>query len=248
MSDEIKIKKSSLAIIIVSAVVIVGVLVSLLLILPGAMKKTPEETTETAGQRTTVTDLTEKDTSGNTSKNDPYKGKSKADKKGHMLPVQSKAQITLKTTASDHKCNYKKDKVLKASCTSEGYTLYKCSCGKQYVADYSKVMDHDYTKATCKEPATCRMCGKTTGGLGDHNWGKWTSMGRLGHQKVCSLCGKLGDEEPHSLTLPDPTYCYAEKCSKCGWSDYQYVSSDYDGGWYYHEFIGGECYWCGYRR
>lgn len=69
-----------------------------------------------------------------------------------------------------HKHSYVK-KVVKPTCTKEGYTKYTCECGKSYKDKETKKLGHDYTEWTTTKRATstsegvktctCERCGKT---------------------------------------------------------------------------------------
>ena len=74
-------------------------------------------------------------------------------------------------------------KVTAATCQQQGYTTYTCSCGDQYVADYT-TGTHAWsfsgtTPATCKAPAsdnyTCATCGESKSEDGELTWSEWSA-------------------------------------------------------------------------
>ncbi|MCR2033169.1 leucine-rich repeat protein [Anaerofustis stercorihominis] len=69
--------------------------------------------------------------------------------------------------------DYAKYKVIKPTCTSEGYTQYKCKdCGDINYDDYTDMIDHDYIYQGIYDYPTCTMEGSNL--------------------FECSQCGKLG--------------------------------------------------------
>ena len=53
------------------------------------------------------------------------------------------------TTTAAHKHSYKKT-VVAPSCTDQGYTVYKCACGKEYKDDYTNAV-HSYKEYVCSK-------------------------------------------------------------------------------------------------
>lgn len=70
---------------------------------------------------------------------------------------------------------------------------------------------HEYSEATCSEPATCCYCGKVKGNLLEHQWLNAT----CDTAKRCSLCGKV-DGKPSGHKWKKATYTEPQKCTKCG--------------------------------
>ena len=49
------------------------------------------------------------------------------------------------------------------TCTEYGYTVYGCEhCDHTEIGSYEAALGHDYSEATCTEPATCGRCDETT--------------------------------------------------------------------------------------
>ncbi len=71
--------------------------------------------------------------------------------------------------------------------------------------------EHDWEKATCKDPKTCADCDATEGKIADHSWEAATCLA----PKTCSVCGKTeGSATAHSwkkATCTEP-----KTCSNCG--------------------------------
>ncbi len=71
--------------------------------------------------------------------------------------------------------------------------------------------EHEWVEATCKEPKTCKLCGKTEGELADHVWEEATCT----KPKTCSVCGKTeGEKLEH--TWVEATCSTPKTCSECG--------------------------------
>lgn len=91
-----------------------------------------------------------------------------------------------------------------ATCDKDGATIYECSCGATESKPI-KATGHDYSDATCKAPATCKVCGKSNGATLNHNFSAATCT----KAKTCSVCGATeGSPSGHSLVD-----CV---CSNCG--------------------------------
>lgn len=58
-----------------------------------------------------------------------------------------------------HVHEFVKDKTTAATCTSMGYTVYKCSCGKTDVRDFREQLGHQYQETTVEQ--TCEQEGCT---------------------------------------------------------------------------------------
>ena len=54
---------------------------------------------------------------------------------------------------------------------------------------------HDYTAATCIAPKTCNICGKTSGGVGGHNFSG----------DSCTVCGKAKPDNADDTMVWIPT-------------------------------------------
>ena len=74
------------------------------------------------------------------------------------------------SSSSSHSHSYS-SKTVKATCTSEGYTVYTCSCGASYTDNYTSATGHKWsdwktiksatTSSEGKKQRTCSSCGKT---------------------------------------------------------------------------------------
>ena len=62
-------------------------------------------------------------------------------------------------TTESHVHEYVKDKTTAATCTSMGYTVYKCSCGKTDVRDFREQLGHQYQETKVEQ--TCEQDGCT---------------------------------------------------------------------------------------
>ena len=65
------------------------------------------------------------------------------------------------------------------------------ACGK-------KMTDHTGGTATCKEKATCTICGQKYGELAAHNYKAEWSKDKNKHWHECSVCGNKKDEAAHT--------------------------------------------------
>ena len=75
-----------------------------------------------------------------------------------------------KPTEPPHTHSYTSNKVV-ATCTSKGYTLHKCSCGKSYTDNETAALGHSWgswtvvtqptTQQEGKQTRTCSRCGAT---------------------------------------------------------------------------------------
>jgi hypothetical protein len=91
------------------------------------------------------------------------------------------------------------------TCTTTGFTTYTCSCGDSYIADKVAALGHSYKDATCTAPATCSVCGTSTGSKLGHSY-RYTknvnpttsSTGSI--KGTCSRCGGTT-----TVTLPKLT-------------------------------------------
>ena len=95
-------------------------------------------------------------------------------------------------TSSDHTHNYT-SKVTKATCTSDGYTTYTCSCGDSYTGNYVPAAGHKWGAwVTTKEPTT-------------------TSTGTA--QRICSVCSQK-ETKTLPVNIPNHTHKYTSKVTK----------------------------------
>lgn len=95
--------------------------------------------------------------------------------------------------------------IVEATCTQEGKDTYTCSiCNNVREITHAKY-SHRYTDATCKKPATCTVCGATSGEKADHTYSDATCT----EPKKCTSCGATsGKALGHSTS--------SGECSRCG--------------------------------
>ena len=110
---------------------------------------------------------------------------------------------------------------------------HECTCGdKKDVAAHvdanndhncdvcgKKMSDHTGGTATCKEKATCTICGQKYGDLAAHNYKTTWSTDSTNHWHECSVCGDKKDVAAHKDANKD------HNCDVCGWK-----TSDHTGG------------------
>ena len=95
---------------------------------------------------------------------------SSGDASSEVTSSKPSKEETSSKTDEVHKHSYVK-KVVKPTCTKDGYTKYTCDCGKTYKDKETEKLGHDYTewkttkKATTKSEGvktrTCERCGIT---------------------------------------------------------------------------------------
>ena len=82
-------------------------------------------------------------------------------------------------------------------------------CGK-------KMSDHTGGTATCKDKATCTICGQKYGDLAAHNYKTTWSTDSAKHWHECSVCGDKKDEAAHTPGAP-ATETTPQTCTVCGY-------------------------------
>ena len=82
-------------------------------------------------------------------------------------------------------------------------------CGK-------KMSDHTGGTATCKDKATCTICGQKYGDLAAHNYKTEWSKDSTKHWHECSVCGDKKDEAAHTPGAP-ATETTPQTCTICGY-------------------------------
>ena len=82
-------------------------------------------------------------------------------------------------------------------------------CGK-------KMTDHTGGTATCKDRATCSICGEKYGGLAGHVYKTIWSYDETNHWHECSVCGSKKDEEAH-IPGEEATETTHQTCTVCGY-------------------------------
>lgn len=105
-----------------------------------------------------------------------------------------------------HEHEFVKTDTFSPSCVSSGYTLYKCSCGKQDIRDFKDPYGHKYGEysvvaATCTTDGwterTCSRCNnveKTNPVPASHSFESWTNVESADgtptlEQRTCYDCG-----------------------------------------------------------
>ncbi|MBQ9761763.1 MAG: hypothetical protein IJV82_01650 [Oscillospiraceae bacterium] len=127
-----------------------------------------------------------------------------------------------------------------ATCTEKGSVTYTCGlCGDSY-SEILIALGHDYSKVTCTEPKTCKLCGAISGTALGHNYNEATCI----RAKTCKICGAVeGEALGHD-------FGDSGKCSRCGTVDpdcvHDYVTTSSKDAtcteWGYFE---SECSKCG---
>ena len=82
-------------------------------------------------------------------------------------------------------------------------------CGK-------KMSDHTGGTATCKDKATCTICGQKYGSLAGHNYKTEWSTDEINHWHECSVCGDKKDEAAH-IPGAAATETTPQTCTICGY-------------------------------
>jgi len=70
-----------------------------------------------------------------------------------MVTEESNSETRETTEETVHEHAYMKDEIIQPTCTSEGYTVYKCTCGDTYDSDQTEKLEHAY-KETVIAPTT----------------------------------------------------------------------------------------------
>ena len=114
--------------------------------------------------------------------------------------------------------------------TDETNHWHECTCGdKKDVAAHKdankdhncdvcgkKMSDHTGGTATCKDKATCSICGQKYGDLAAHNYKTTWSTDSANHWHECSVCGNKKDEAAHTPGAA-ATETTPQTCTACGY-------------------------------
>ena len=114
--------------------------------------------------------------------------------------------------------------------TDETNHWHECTCGdKKDVAPHvdankdhncdvcgKKMSDHTGGTATCKDKATCTICGQKYGDLAAHNYKTEWSKDKNKHWHECSVCGDKKDVAAHTPGAP-ATETTPQTCTICGY-------------------------------
>ena len=79
-----------------------------------------------------------------------------------------------------------------------------------------KMTDHTGGTATCKDRATCSICGEKYGSLAGHVYKTIWSYDDTNHWHECSVCGSKKDEEAH-IPGEEATETTHQTCTVCGY-------------------------------
>ena len=106
-----------------------------------------------------------------------------------------------------HSHNYT-EKVIEATCTEQGYTIFTCECGETYNDKYVEAKGHSYGEWTVTKEATEKEKGSK--------------------EKVCSACNDLVVEE---IPVKEHEHKYKEKvvdptCTENGYTEYKCQCGD----------------------
>ena len=103
-------------------------------------------------------------------------------------------------------CGDKKDLAAHADANKD----HNCDvCGK-------KMSDHTGGTATCKDKATCSICGQKYGDLAAHNYKTTWSSDETNHWHECSVCGDKKDVAAHTPGAA-ATETTPQTCTVCGY-------------------------------
>ena len=114
--------------------------------------------------------------------------------------------------------------------TDETNHWHECTCGdKKDLAAHvdanndhncdvcdKKMSDHTGGTATCKDKATCTICGQKYGELAAHNYKTEWSTDETNHWHECSVCGNKKDEAAHTPGAA-ATETTPQTCTTCGY-------------------------------
>lgn len=146
--------------------------------------------------------------------------------------MQDQEQENSQEQNAEHTHAYKTSKIIDATCTREGYTLYRCTCGKDYKDDITDALGHEYN-STVIEATTekrgytlyaCQRCGYSyedsyTEQKPDTNQPENNPQGekytinhndvtlRLGQEFKLTLKDEKGNVKNVKWMVEDPTVC-----------------------------------------
>ena len=114
--------------------------------------------------------------------------------------------------------------------TDETNHWHECTCGDKkdlaahvdanndHNCDFcgKKMSDHTGGTATCKDKATCTICGQKYGELAAHNYKTEWSYDSGKHWHECSVCGNKKDEAAHTPGAA-ATETTPQTCTTCGY-------------------------------
>lgn len=128
--------------------------------------------------------------------------------------------------AANHSHQYSAVETKAETCTEDGYTVYRCTCGSSYTGSITTALGHDYVNGVCSrcggkdsgytaphthtyaavetKAATCTEEGYTTYRCSCGNSYKGNITAALGHQYgsgVCTRCGAVDPEYTPPVTI-----------------------------------------------
>ena len=130
-------------------------------------------------------------------------------KYGSLAAHNYKTEWSTDETNHWHECSVcgdKKDEAAHVDANKD----HNCDvCGK-------KMSDHTGGTATCKDKATCTICGQKYGNLAAHNYKTEWSTDETNHWHECSVCGDKKDEAAH-IPGAAATETTPQTCTICGY-------------------------------
>ena len=130
-------------------------------------------------------------------------------KYGELAAHNYKTEWSTDETNHWHECSVCGDKKDEAAHT-DANNDHNCDvCGK-------KMSDHTGGTATCKDKATCTICGQKYGELAAHNYKTEWSTDETNHWHECSVCGDKKDEAAH-IPGAAATETTPQTCTICGY-------------------------------
>ena len=130
-------------------------------------------------------------------------------KYGNLAAHNYKTEWSTDETNHWHECSVcgdKKDVAAHVDANND----HNCDvCGK-------KMSDHTGGTATCKDKATCTICGQKYGELAAHNYKTEWSTDETNHWHECSVCGDKKDEAAH-IPGAAATETTPQTCTICGY-------------------------------
>ena len=151
-------------------------------------------------------------------------------------PEETEPEETEPEEPTNHKGNkhshtYLVVETIKSNCTTEGYSVYRCPCGDEYIDDYTAMTDHEY-KSTVVAPTyedegytqhVCVGCGKTF---------RDSYVDRLVAETTTPPAVEEDPtENPNEEATEEPTEPVLSECGEC------HCESDHD-----HEVVEIGCY------
>ena len=128
---------------------------------------------------------------------------------GETAPHSYSTEWSSDETNHWHKC---------ASCDAVADKAAHVDANKDHNCDVcgKKMSDHKGGTATCKEKATCSICGQKYGDLAPHNYKTTWSSDETNHWHECSVCGDKNDVAAHTPGAA-ATETTPQTCTICGY-------------------------------